>query len=204
MFVTFEGPEGSGKSTQAHLLASYLRERGAQVMLTREPGGTPLGDRLRDLLLEQTGIALNARAQVLLFSAARAQLVADRIRPALAEGRWVICDRYVDSTIAYQVYGCGLALHEVETVVGFATGGLMPRLTVLLDLPPEAGLRRKGPEGGVDRFEGEDLAFHRRVREGYLTLARREPERWLVLDATLPVAEIAQRIRERVDHLSSS
>ncbi len=200
MFITFEGPEGSGKSTQAQLLSAYLTQRGWPVLLTREPGGTALGDYLRRLLMNATEVAINSRAEVLLFSAARAQLVAEIIRPALAAGRVVICDRFADSTIAYQSFGRGLALAEVRRVVEFASDGLRPDLTVLLDLPPEEGRRRKGAELG-DRFEDEAPEFHRRVRQGYLALAAAEPARWLVVDGRLGRDEIAALVRARVDSL---
>ena len=198
MFITFEGPEGSGKSSQAQLLFHHLEQAGRRVLLTREPGGTALGDRLRGLLMAAADVAIVPQAEVLLFAAARAQLVAEVIRPGLATGGIVICDRYSDSTLAYQAFGRGLELDAVRRVVDFATAGLVPDLTVLLDLPPEEGLRRKGAEPS-DRFEREDLAFHRRVREGYLALARRSPARWLVLDARGSRDELAAAIRARVE-----
>lgn len=200
MFVSFEGPEGSGKSTQAILLAEHLQARGYRTVLTREPGGTALGDRLRELLMRSTEVRLTPRAETLLFCAARAELVEEVVRPRLAEGYWVICDRYSDSTLAYQAYGRGLDPAAVQEVISFATGGLLPDLTVLLDLPPEEGLHRKGLEGD-DRFEREALAFHCRVRTAYLDLARCQPQRWLVVDARLPVAEAAGEISARVDRL---
>ncbi len=198
MFITFEGPEGSGKSTQAQALCAYMDARGRQAVLTREPGGTALGDRLRELLMNTTDVAINPRAEALLFAAARAQLVQEVIRPALAAGRVVICDRFADSTIAYQSFGRGLPLAEVRQVVEFASGGLKPDLTVLLDLPPEEGRRRKGTDLG-DRFEDEELDFHRRVRQGYLALAAAEPGRWFVVDGRLGRDEVAALIRARVD-----
>jgi dTMP kinase len=197
MFITFEGPEGSGKSTQAQLLARYLAEQSHDVVLTREPGGTVLGDHLRDLLLSRTSISLTQRAQALLFCAARAQLVSEVIKPHLEKGAIVICDRYADSTLAYQSYGGGLALDEVEPVVAFATSGLSPDLTILLDLEPATGLGRKTGIAG-DRYESEALAFHRRVRSGYLALAERSPERWSIVDAGQPAADVAAQVRLRV------
>lgn len=200
MFITFEGPEGSGKSTQAQALHRHLVETGLAVVLTREPGGTALGDSLRRLLMDAVDVPIDPRAETLLFAAARAQLVAEVIAPALAAGKVVICDRYSDSTIAYQAYGRGLEPHAVRRVVDFATGGLQPDLSVLLDLPPEDGLKRKKAEP-VDRFERETLDFHRRVREGYLSLAGQSPERWLVVDGTLPERSAFALICTRVEAL---
>ncbi|MHB1005167.1 MAG: dTMP kinase [Chloroflexota bacterium] len=202
MFVTFEGVEGSGKSTQARLLREHLEARGLPVTLTREPGGTQLGEVIRELLLDATAIAVSPLAETLLFAAARAQLVATVIEPALGAGSIVVCDRYADSTVAYQVFGRGLARGAVEQVVRFATGGLVPDLTVLLDLTPDTGLSRKGEEAG-DRFEVEAVAFHDRVRLGYLALAAEEPARWLVLDGALPLEDLASAIAERSDALIS-
>ncbi|MCL4466615.1 MAG: dTMP kinase [Chloroflexi bacterium] len=196
MFISLEGPEGSGKSTQAQLLASHLAGRGVKTLLTREPGGTALGDRLRELLMDSR-VALTPRAETLLFCAARAQLLAEVVRPGLARGLVVICDRYADSTLAYQSFGRGLELTAVESVVTFATEGLRPDISVLLDLPPSDGLLRK-LGGADDRFERETLAFHRRVREGYLTLVRAEPDRWLVVDASQKPEVVAQHILQRL------
>jgi dTMP kinase len=186
-FLTLEGPEGAGKTVLAERLADALASEGVDVVLTREPGGTRLGERLRDLLLAQDSPAIDPLVDALLFNAARAQLVAEVIRPALESGRVVVCARFADSTLAYQGYGAGVeidALRELETV---ATGGLQPDRTILLDLPAEAGLRRKAPDDHT-RFEAAfDLEFHRRVRAGFLELARREPARFAVIDAGRPI-----------------
>lgn len=198
MFITLEGPEGSGKSTHARLLVRHLEEMGCRTVLTREPGGTALGNRLRELLMRSAEVNLSPRTETLLFCAARAELVEEVVRPRLAEGYWVVCDRYADSTLAYQAYGRGLDSAEVQAVIRFATSGLVPDLTVLLNLPPEEGLRRKGRQGD-DRFEREALSFHQRVQAGYLALARAQPERWLVVDARLPAAEVAGVIGAHVD-----
>lgn len=186
--MTFEGPEGAGKSTQAGRLAARLTAAGRQVLSSREPGGTPLGDRVRELVLPASGLAISARAETLLYCAARAQLVEQVLRPALAAGQIVIVDRYADSTLAYQAHGRQLEPATVRAVLDFATGGLRPDLTILLDLPVADGLIRKRSQvssGGGDwnRFEAEELAFHERVRQSYLDLARAEPERWRVVDA---------------------
>lgn len=199
MFISFEGPEGGGKSTQAELLATALRREGYSVVVTHEPGGTTVGEAIRQLLLAPDALtAMSARAEVLLFTAARAQLVDEVIRPALDDGSLVLCDRFSDSTIAYQVGGRGLPEDVVTEIVQFATGGLKPDLTFLLDLDVATGLARKR---GVpsDRMEMEDASFHRRVRSTYQKLARREPERIVVLDASRPVQLLATMIQQRVE-----
>lgn len=198
MFITFEGPEGAGKSTQARRLVERLREQGHPVLATREPGGTEMGERLRESLLAGNGPAVSARAQVLLMCAARVQLVEEVLLPALAQNVTVVCDRFSDSTLAYQAYGHEVPAAEVMAVLAFATRGLSPDLTLLLDVPAEEGLERKRRQsaaaGGVaewNRFESEQLAFHQRVRDGYLRLARESPRRWCVLDGRLP-AEVVE------------
>jgi dTMP kinase len=191
-FITLEGPEGAGKTVLARRLAEALEGRGHTVRLTREPGGTPLGERVRALLLERTSgdLAIDARADALLFNAARAQLVAEVIRPALDAGEVVLCARFADSTLAYQGYGAGLPIDALRAIADVATGGLRPHLTVLLDVDPEVGLRRKAP-GARNRFEASfDLEFHRRVRAGFLELAGQEPERWRVVDSTRHVDRV--------------
>jgi dTMP kinase len=202
VFVTFEGIEGCGKSVQAKALASYIETTGRATLWTREPGGTALGEQLRSILLHAEGMVVDPVAETLLFSAARAQHVAEVIRPALRARRVVVCDRFADSTIAYQVYGRGLDRHPVESVLHFATGGLTPDLTVLLDLDPADGLRRKAVHG-TDRFERLDLEFHNRVRDGYRAMAAADPQRWLVLDGSQSVAELSRIIRERVEAILS-
>ncbi|MDP2953227.1 MAG: dTMP kinase [Chloroflexota bacterium] len=198
LFVAFEGGEGSGKSTQARSLSRRLSRRGFPVLLTHEPGGTPLGDRLRRYLKGHK--ELSPLAELFLFAAARAQLVEQVIRPRLVQGSIVLCDRYAASTVAYQGGGRGLDAAMVESVNRWATQGLQPHLVILLDLPVEEGLRRKGLGNG-DRFEREALDFHRRVREGYLKLAAAAPTRWLVVDATLPPRKVADIIWERVQRM---
>jgi len=188
-FVTIEGGEGAGKSTLLDALAERARTAGFEVVTCREPGGTALGERLREALLGSGGPAPDARAELLVFAAARAQLVAEVIRPALERGALVLCDRFADSTTAYQHHGRRLPRDTVDAVNAAATDGLTPDLTLLLDLPPAAGLRRAGRAG--DYMEREDLAFHERVRAGYLDLAASEPDRWRVLDASRVAAELA-------------
>ncbi len=205
-FVTFEGPEGSGKTTQVWLLAAWLRAQGQDVMTTREPGGTRIGDGIRALLLDPTYAEMRPEAEILLFSAARAQIVGQVIRPHLAKGGIVLCDRFADSTLAYQGYGRQLDLGTLRQITAFATGNLAPDLTICLDLSVEEGLRRKrgGDQAEWNRMEQEQLAFHERVRHGFLALAAAEPARWLVLDATQSVEGIQEAIRKRVaEHLTS-
>lgn len=210
-FVTFEGLDGSGKSTQVALLADLLRARGRPAFVTREPGGTDLGEHLRSILLPRRAGTTDPGAEALMMCAARAQLVAREIRPRLAEGEPVICDRYGDSTLAYQGYGRGLALEDLRLVVRFATGGLVPNLTVLLDVDVEEASRRKlatasatagvGGRTDTDFFDAMDRAFRERVRRGYLALAHADPGRWLVLDASQPRHTIHERIGEAVSQL---
>lgn len=202
LFITFEGGEGCGKTVQARALYRRLVKLAIPAVLTQEPGGTPLGRKLSRWLKWADDIHISPLTELLLFNASRAQLVAKVIRPSLENGKVVICDRYADSTIAYQGYGRGLGLSIVETTNHTATQGLKPDLTVLLDMPVEEGLARKGNKK-QDRFEQEDVAFHRRVREGYLKLASNEPQRWLVIDATLPMAKVAEIIWGEVKQLLS-
>ncbi len=200
IFITFEGGEGSGKSFQSRLLYRRLSRLAVPVLLTHEPGGTALGIRLAHLLKRAQGMGISPLSELLMFNTSRAQLVEEVIRPALKEGKVVICDRYADSTTAYQSYGRGLDLVVVKTINDAATSGLRPALTILLDIPVEAGLSRKN-DARHDRFEQEDIAFHRRVREGYLKLAADDPARWLVIDAGQPKTKIAAIIWERVSRL---
>jgi dTMP kinase len=200
-FITIEGPEGAGKTTQAERLERSLSARGVRVIRTREPGGTALGERIREILLGPSATPHDPLADALLFNAARRQLVEEIIEPALAAGTSVICARFADSTRAYQGYGGGLPLAELKRLEELATGGLEPDLTILLDLPVEVGLRRKGPADRT-RFETSyDVAFHRRVRNGFLAMAVAEPGRFAVVDATAEPDAVAGRILRAVDHL---
>ncbi|MFC1999273.1 dTMP kinase [Chloroflexota bacterium] len=202
LFVTFEGGEGCGKSTQARALYKQVSAAGIPVVLTHEPGGTPLGSRVRHLLKRVPEVEISPLTELLLINASRAQLVRDVIGPNLAKGTMVICDRYADSTVAYQGYGRGLGSKVIEEVNYIATKGLLPDLAVLMDIPVEIGLARKRL-GRWDRFELEDSAFHQRVREGYLRTASADPYRWLVIDATLSRGRIRGQVWERVRELLS-
>ena len=200
-FITIEGPEGAGKTTQAARLETYLAGRGVPVIRTREPGGTALGERIRELLLEEGAGRIDPLADAFLFNAARHQLVAEVIEPALEAGTTVVCARFADSTRAYQGHGAGLPVDDLERLETIATDGLRPDLTILLDVPVEIGLARKAPNDQT-RFEtGFDLAFHRRVRNGFLAMAVAEPGRFVVLDATAPASAVAARIERSVARL---
>lgn len=198
-FITFEGPDGSGKSTQIQWLAEYLKGLGQPVLLTREPGGTEISEQVRDLLHDLRHREMQPRAEILLYSAARAQLVGQVIRPYLAGGGTVLCDRYADSTLAYQGYGHGLDLENLRQITSFATQGLQPDLTLLFDLDPAVGLRRRQADRVEwNRLDAYDLAFHQRVREGYHELSKADPARWVTLDATLDREKLQNEVRRVV------
>ncbi len=203
LFVTFEGPEGSGKTTQIQLLDRALKQKGLAVVCTREPGGTVIGEQIRTVLHDLKNQMMLPITEMLLYSAARAQHVGQVIRPALERGEIVISDRYAESTIAYQGYGHGLDLDMLTTITGFATGGLAPNLVVYLDLDVTLGLARKQRDqregrGEWNRMDQQSLDFHRRVRAGYLQMAREQSGRWLVLDATQPIEILQQMVYNRV------
>ncbi|HEV2087706.1 MAG TPA: dTMP kinase [Cryptosporangiaceae bacterium] len=200
-FVVFEGGEGAGKSTQARRLVSWLAACGYDVRTTREPGATPLGARIRELLLEPAGDPPSPRAEALLYAADRAHHVSTVIRPALAEGAVVVCDRYVDSSLAYQGAGRALPADEIAWLSQWATAGLRPDLVILLDVDPRLGMARIGDRGAADRLESESAEFHARVRQAFGELAAAEPRRYLVLDAALSTDELAARIRDRITPL---
>ena len=202
LLITFEGGDGAGKSTQARRLRGRLARAGHCVRLVAEPGGTVLGKRLRRLL-KFSRHEITPEAELLLFLASRAQLTQEIILPSLAQGAIVVCDRYADSTAAYQGYGRGLDLERIHRLNAGATQGLRPHLTVLMDVPPEEALQRRAPEA-LDRMERGAAEFHVRVRQGYHEMARNEPGRWLVVDARLPKAEVARTIWERVSSLLPS
>jgi dTMP kinase len=212
IFISLEGGEGAGKTTQAQLLRRRLERLGHKVVVTREPGGTPLSEEIRRIILRPSAghrpnpspSDLPPEAELLLFLAARAQLVAEVIRPALERGEIVVCDRYSDSTLAYQGYGRGLDLEEVKAADRLATGGLRPDLSVLLDLPVDVGLARKTADAEWDTIGQEGREFHERVHAGFDEIVAGEPGRWIVVDATLSSEVIAERIWERVEPLVSS
>ena len=197
LFITFEGPEGSGKTTQARLLVEYLRARGYPVLYTREPGGTEISEQIRHVILSTRNKAMQSEAEVLLFSAARAQIAAELIRPALAGGKIVICDRYADSTMAYQGYGLGLDLDALRAITRFATGGLVPERTFYVDVPVEVGLARR-QRGEMNRLDQKEVAYHTRVRNGYLALIQAEPHRFIVIDGSQTIEQVQQEIRTRM------
>lgn len=185
MFITFEGPEGSGKTTQYRHTLAALQAAGYDVLATREPGGTPIAEQIRDVLLNRMeNQAMTPQAEALLFSASRAQHVQEVIRPALEAGRLVLCDRFYDSTLAYQGYGHGLDLPTLQQITAFATGGLTPDITIYLDCPPEVGLRRKRAQAEWNRLDNMTLAFHERVYAGFRALMEADPGRWVAIDAT--------------------
>ncbi len=203
LFITFEGPEGSGKTTQLQALRGHLETRGFSVYAPREPGGTRIGDLVRNIVLNPEFTEMQPAAEILLFSAARAQLVGQEIRPRLARGQMVLCDRYADSTLAYQGYGLGLDLQALRAITAFATGGLQPDLTFLLDVPVEVGLARKRGQDANEwnRMERRQREYHERVRAGYREMALAEPTRWRIVDATLPFDAVQSAIRAEVDRL---
>jgi dTMP kinase len=194
MFITLEGPEGAGKSTNREYLAQRLREHGLTVLLTREPGGTPLAERIRSLLLEPSAEPMAADTELLLVFAARAQHLAQVIRPALARGEVVLCDRFTDATYAYQGGGRGLSQARIATLEQFVQGDLRPDLTLVFDLPVDIGLQRAAARGRLDRFEQEQRGFFEAVRQAYLQRARAEPARYRLLDAAQPLAGVQAAI----------
>lgn len=198
MFITLEGPDGSGKTSQVTPLSDFLTQQGYPVIITREPGGTAIGDQVRQILGDLQNTKMHPRTETLLFLSARAQLVEQVIKPHLENGYIVLCDRYADSTMAYQGYGHQNDLKQIESLINFATGGLKPELTLLLDLDVEEGLRRKVHGREWNRLDAYSLEFHQRVRQGYLKLAAAEPERWVKIDAGLPAEEVQEDIQKAV------
>ncbi|MGE5221754.1 MAG: dTMP kinase [Omnitrophica WOR_2 bacterium] len=198
MFITFEGPDGSGKTTQLRSLADFLCQHNYQVLTTREPGGTAISEQIRSILFDLKNTQMVPRTEILLFLASRAQLVEQVIRPYLAGGGVVLCDRYADSTLAYQGYGHQMNLDQLKVLIDFATGGLKPDLTLLLDLDAEEGLRRREQGGDWNRLDAYTRAFHQRVRLGFLELARQEPQRWVTIDAGWPPDQVQNAIRQEV------
>ena len=207
-FITFEGPEGGGKSTHVRKLAEQLRAEGKTVLVTREPGGTRLAELIRGLVREEVDDPPVTRCEVLLFIAARAQVVSEVIRPALARGEWVICDRFADSTFAYQGYGRGIDVGLLKNFNDFATEGLVPDLTILLDVPPETSKQRLAARQAetattADRIEQAGDMFHRRLRDGFLELAKAEPGRFVVIDSSGPCEEVSEKVWTAVRNLQA-
>lgn len=199
MFITLEGPDGSGKTSQVAPLVEFLQNQGLPVLALREPGGTEISEQVRQVIMTLKNTGMNPRTEILLFLAARAQLVAEVIRPALEQGRLILCDRYADSTLAYQGYGHGVDLDILRSMLDFATGRLYPDLTLLLDIETEAGLHRKRRAGGEwNRLDAYDVDFHRRVRQGYFELAASEPERWVMIDASQPPEVVQSAMRQAI------
>ena len=199
MFITLEGPEGSGKTSHIPYLVEYLREKSYTVFPTREPGGTSISEQIREILHDLKNAEMHPRTETLLYQAARAQIVEQVIRPRLAAGEIVLSDRYYDSTIAYQGYGHQQNLDEVRALVKYATGGLSPDLTVLLDLDVEIGLKRKTQNGMEwNRLDAYTVEFHQRVRKGYLEMVKAEPKRWIVVDASQSWDKVQENLREKI------
>lgn len=199
LFIAFEGPEGSGKTKQLAALARQLRSRGDDVIETREPGGTPLGNAIRSILLDRTDVAIDGETELFLLAAARSQHVRDVIAPALAVGTIVLCDRYVDSSYAYQGGGRGIPIETIRAVQAIATRGVLPDFRVLLDVPVEVGLQRRfAGDDAINRLDRADLGFHRRVRETYLALANAAPDDWIVVDAVPSIETVGVNVQSKV------
>jgi dTMP kinase len=196
LFITLEGPEGSGKTSHIPYLVEYLREKGYTVFPTREPGGTSIGEQIREVIHDMKNVEMHPRTETLLYQAARAQIVEQVIKPRLADGEIVISDRYYDSTIAYQGYGHQQDLEQVRALVKYATGGLIPDLTVLLDVDIEEGLRRKKKDNEWNRLDAYTVEFHQRVRTGYHEMVKAEPNRWVVVDAGQPWESVQEELRK--------
>lgn len=198
LFITFEGPDGCGKTTQMNLLAQYFEKKGKKVVLTREPGGKGLGEKVREILLNYDG-EVSDRCESFLFLADRAQNIDIIVKPAVKQGEIVLCDRHIDSTVAYQGYGRGLDINEINMLNNLATGGKKPDLTLVFDVDVETSMKRVGKE--KDRMESAGIEFHNRVRNGYLELATQEPDRIKVLDATKTIEEIHEKVIEIIEKL---
>ena len=205
MFITLEGPEGSGKTTQAQQLVAWLRLQGFDVLAVREPGGTTVSDAIRHILLDFATGRINSRTELLLFCASRAQLVSDKIKPHLSHGGIVVCDRFSDSTLAYQGYGRGLDIDFLKALLRFATDGVAPDLTLLLDIDVDHGLQRKASIEEWNRLDAEEVQFHQRVRAGYLEMAAEDASRWAVITAGQPFDEVRRLIQLVVEaHLTQT
>ncbi len=201
LFITIEGAEGSGKSTQIERLRRYLEGKNFEVVLTREPGGTIISEAIRDILLNKDYMEMSDTTEALLYAASRAQHVEQFIKPSLSEGKVVICDRFVDSSVIYQGCARGLGMDNIETINSYATGGLKPDLTILLDIDAEEGLKRKKAQKELDRIELQKLEFHKKVSQGYKKLAKKHPERIYAIDAALPVESIHEKVVEVIEKM---
>lgn len=201
IFISMEGPDGAGKTTQIELLKSYLENRGYEILITREPGGTKISEAVRSIILDRTNVEMDYMTEALLYAAARAQLVAEVIKPAIAGGKAVISDRFVDSSAVYQGMARGLGVETVYKINEYAIQGMMPKLTIHLDLPASVGIMRKKNQAELDRMELEKAEFHERVAEGYRQLAKLSPERIYTIDATLPVEEIHKLILSKLEEI---
>lgn len=199
LFITMEGPDGSGKTTQIDLLKKYLKSKGYDIVITREPGGTVISEAIREIILNKEYTEMSHMTELLLYASARAQLVSEVIKPALKQGKAVICDRFVESSAVYQGIGRGLGIETVYEVNNYALSGVKPQLTIFMDLDAEEGIKRKKNQAELDRMEMEDLSFHERVVEGYRELAQLYPERIVPINATLPIEEIHSMIVEEVE-----
>lgn len=197
-FITLEGPDGSGKSSQVPDLVKAIERAGYQVVSTREPGGTEIGDQVRQVLMDLSNKSMHPRSEILLFQASRAQIVEEVIQPALAAGKVVLSDRYADSTLAYQGYGHQVDLSQLRRIVDFATGGLKPDLTVLFDLDAQEGLARRDSGGDWNRLDDYDLSFHQRVQKGYHQLVKEDPARWRIINAAQPAEAVANDLQQSV------
>jgi dTMP kinase len=204
IFISLEGIEGTGKTTQARLLSERFVEKGYEVILTQEPGGTVIGNRIREILLRIEHGGMSYITELLLYNAARAQHLTEKILPAVKQGQIVITDRFSDSTVAYQGYGRGIDISLINSLDSIATGGIKPHLTILFDLDVETGLKRNRGINKIDRLELEDIEFHKRVRDGYLKIAEAEPERVKTIDASSPTEVVSQRVLEIVKTLFGS
>ncbi|WP_070121510.1 dTMP kinase [Bacillus marinisedimentorum] len=208
LFITFEGPDGAGKSTQIKKLASYLEEQGIPFLFTREPGGTAISDRVRSLILDPEHTEMRNETEALLYAASRAQHVREKIVPAVDEGKVVLCDRFVDASIAYQGYGLGIDLDQIKQINAFATGGVAPDRTYMIDVPAEEGkkrlIERSAGQEGMDRIEQKQLDYHERVREGFHAICRENENRIALIDGVRPVEEIFTEIREDFARLLNS
>lgn len=204
LFITLEGPEGSGKTSAIKIVKETLEKEGHQIVMTREPGGTPISEQIRNVILDKNNTAMDYRTEALLYAASRRQHLVEKVWPSVKEGKLVICDRYLDSSLAYQGYARGLGIDDILNVNMYATEGTFPDLTLLFDLPPEVGLARisANADREVNRLDLEKISFHEKVRNGYLDLAKRFPERYVIIDATQPLEKVAsdalKAIKERL------